>query len=172
MPEITILIDGNPFHLDDEGMAALRGLRQPRDFHGAEVADAFGVVPITLNGKTWKMRVGNKEWWAAEEQFKPVKGVPAIMDHINRSEKALAQFYKIALSRHHAELTLQEVGDLMDFKPEEGQPSLRDGLERCLQFSRPKVFADDEPDPKAQAALMAAFLAKAATTPKESAATT
>jgi hypothetical protein len=172
MAEITILIDGSPFHLDDEGLAALKALRCPRNFHGAEPENQYGDVPITIDGKVWKMRIGNREWWAAEEKFK-VKGVPAVMAVINASEKALAEFYKIALSRHHADTDIKTIGELMDYKPaDEDQPSLADVLERCLLFSRPKRFADDEPDPKGQAALMAALLAKAATTPKESTATT
>jgi hypothetical protein len=171
--EIKILIDGQAFALDDDGMAAIAALRMPRDYRGAEPANAYGDVPVEIAGDTYTLRIGNREWWRAEEVFKK-KGVQAIVDHVNASERALAEFYLIALSRHHGKLmTIEKVGELMDWRPADGQPSLRDALERALTFSRPKQFPADEPDPKAQAALMAALLAKAATTShKESTATT
>jgi len=169
--EIKILIDGHAFALDDDGLAAIAALRTPRDYRGVEPANAYGDVPVEIAGETYTLRIGNREWWRAEELFKK-KGVQAIVDHVNASERALAEFYLIALSRHHKLMTIEKVGELMDWRPEEGRPSLRDALERALTFSRPKQFPADEPDPKAQAALMAALLAKAATTSKESTATT
>ncbi len=168
--EISIVINGQPFHLDAEGMAALGALTVKKTFGGAEVATAFGDVLVTIGDRNLTLRIGNKEWWAAQEKFK-VEGVDNIMKKVDSNEKRLAEFYQIALSRHHKDLKIEEVAELMDWR-EEGRPTLRDALERCLSFSRPKSFPDEEQDPKARAALMAALLAKAATAQSASTTTT
>jgi len=162
MATIKILIDGREFDVDEDGIAELGKLRVKRDYHGAEISSAYGdvAVELELNGqpKTFTLRVGAREWQAAEEAFKPLKGVPAITRHFNSSETALIQFYKIALSRHHAALKLTEIQDLIDYRPTDGRATLQDALERALAFSKPAIFSDEVIDPKAKAAVMAAFL--------------
>jgi len=133
-----------------------------RTYGGADVATAYGDVPITIDAESYTMRIGEREWWAAEAKFK-VKGVDKVIDKVNESVENLTDFYVIALSRHHGDamkkkdgLSRDKIADLVDWKPtEEGQPRLSDALERCLSFSRPAKFPDEEIDPKAlQAALL------------------
>lgn len=138
-----------------------------RTYNGADVATEYGDVPIRIDGNDYTMRIGEREWWAAEQKFK-VKGVDKVIDKVNESVENLSDFYVIALSRAHADdfkskkLTREKVADLMDWKPtEEGQATLSDALERCLSFSRPAKFPDEELDPKALRAALTLIATKA-----------
>ncbi len=133
-----------------------------RTYGGLGVSTEYGDVLVTIAGTDYTLRIGEREWYAAESKFK-VKGVDKVVDKANESVENTVDFYIIALTRHHGEelkkkdgLTRDKVSDLMDWKPaEEGQPTLRDALERCLTFTRPAKFPDEEIDPKAlQAALL------------------
>ena len=149
--ELTILIDGKPLDL--------ASLRVKRDFHGAEVTTGYGDVPVTIDGKVYVLRIGEREWFKAEQLY-GVKGLGDEMRaKIDESEETQAKFYQIALQRHQKDIPLETVADLMDWK-EAGRPTLYDALQRCLHFSKPALWPDEEVDPKALLALIQAMTVK------------
>lgn len=172
--DVRILINGREWPVDSAAIDELAKLRVKRTYNGAEIANAVGDVNIEINGKPYVVRMGTREWLAAEDAFK-VKGIPAITKLINTHEKSLAEFYRIALSRYHGGMKVNEIYELMDWRGEAGAPTLKDALERALSYSRPAFFKDEDVDPKAQAAIQAAFLAMrdtAKATPEASTANT
>ncbi len=157
--KVQIVIDEKAYALDDEGMAKLfAACRQEKTFGGTEYSDPeYGIVKVKLgkDGKEYTVQVGNWEWELAEKAF-GVKGVQGVIK-ASESEKNATEFYRIALSRHHANMSTKDVAALRDWR-RKGEPTLKDAVERALAFSKPHVFPDEEADPKALEAVKAGLL--------------
>ncbi len=146
MAEITILVDGKPLDLV--------ACKVPKNFHGAVPKNGYGDVDVEIAGKTYTMRIGEREWQMAETVF-DVKGIGVEMwAKVDESKTSLAKMYQIALQRHQPDITLDEVGDLMDWRSSDGKQPLVGAFNRCLHYSEPSFFPDEEIDPKALMALM------------------
>jgi len=132
------------------------------DFHGAVTSTRYGDVEVLIGGegdkKTYTVRVGAAEWWKAEQEFK-VQGDAAVVDAFKASEENALKFLKIALSRQHGDLTLEQVANLRDFHPETG-PTLLDAVLRAMSFSRPERVPEGRADPKAVAVILEALAAR------------
>jgi hypothetical protein len=174
--KVQIVVDGAVHVLGEGDMAALlAACKQPKAFGGTEYKDPeYGTVEVKLRpapGKepiTYTVVMGNHEWWLAEEQFK-VKGIKAILAQAE-GERNLTELYRISLSRHQKGITTEQVAMLRDYRPADG-PTLKDAFDRACVFSKPAVFADEDVDPKAVAAVKAGLIL-AVTPPAESTTTT
>ena len=111
-----------------------------------------GDMTVTLRGETYIVRVGTREWRAAEKKFR-CEGISNVLTHVNSTVEKSAQFYQIALSRHHSELSLDAVMDLMDVRGtvaegEHEPATLQQAVALAMHANKPVLFPDEEVDPK------------------------
>lgn len=97
---------------------------------GATANRALGEVEFEIEGRHYVCRFGNRELAALEEQWS-VGGLAAIYtEGVQKSNARFLSFARMALSRHHGDLTEDDVADLLDFRLDDG--STRPAVEAVI----------------------------------------
>lgn len=101
-----------------------------------------GEVALEVEGREYVLYFGNNEMCALEEELG--RSINEIIDECNKDHFRASTFRRVLramLSRYQPELTLEQVGDLLDA----GQDRILVALERAIARGQP----DPKADPKA-----------------------
>jgi hypothetical protein len=106
---------------------------------------SVGEVDVTIGATAYIVRFGNRELARLEKLWK-VDGIYAIYTQaIRTGNQRFIEFARMGLSRHHPNLTEEEVSDLLDFRDSETE-------ERPLVLAVTQALYSAIPKAKTQAA--------------------
>ncbi len=113
---------------------------------------ALGEVGVVVDGRTYILRFGSLELIELEKRWE-IEGLEAIYEQgVKRSNSRFTDFARVALSRHHGELTVNEVADLLDYREGDGDDRTRPVVEAVMEAfaaACPKKRAATEKTPVA-----------------------
>jgi len=116
----------------------------------------YGDVPFVLGGTAYTVRYRNLAWFLLERAYetpdRKVRGPLECLVEARKSRVNLLAFLRAGLARHHPNLTDEQIWDLYDRVPGEGEKSFDAAVLEALRLALPGLFEEESPDPNPQPA--------------------